>query len=110
MAILCLVIKLTHSPINRQKQLQLIAQGSSPGVEPILDHPREHLGCTLRGPASPTQEVQAQVHGLGLWSRVWIIHPLPSSKYHSSKYHQKVFGILSGSTEFSFHSQKPNIK
>ena len=39
MAILCLVIKVTNSPMDRQTQLQVVAQGSSPGVEPILDTP-----------------------------------------------------------------------
>ena len=115
MATLCMVIEVRYNPVNKQTQLQLVTQFSSQGQDPVLDHPRECLGCAPSWPASPAHSVpQPRCTISTLWPKpTWYLQttdhlPLFTSKPHSHK--SKVFGMLSGGTEFLFHNQKPNIK
>lgn len=109
----CLVIEIRHNPINKQTQLQLVTQFRSQGRDPVLDHPREHLGCVPSCPASPAKGYLGLPSALApkpSWYLRTIDHlPIPRLLPNTPRSGSRVIEMLSGSTELLFHNQTPNV-
>lgn len=108
MATLCMVIEVRHNPINKQTQLQLVTQCSSPEARPHPGPPQRAPGlCTQVSSFSCTKGAPAQMRNLspvvqtirGIFILL-IINPSLTSKHYPLLL--KVSRILSGSTEVSF--------